>query len=122
MSRPLHKQATNSQYGYVLLTTNYALLMNIYNGYFTQWLRSTMLRNEAQSQTFWRNNISIFGKFHVLSANCPFGKMSVRLNVRSAKCPFGKMSFGKISFGRMSFGKVSLGKMSGYTNIFLLKM
>ena len=66
-----------------------------YNGYFTQWLRITQLRNESQSQTFLRNNISIFGKLSfrqvVLSANCPFGKMSVRQNVRrqnvrSAKC------------------------------------
>jgi hypothetical protein len=52
---------------------------------------------------FWQN---------VRSSNCPFGKMSVRQNVRrqsvrsakclsakrpSAKCPFGKMSFGKMS-------------------------
>ena len=41
------------------------------------------------------------------SANCPFGKMTVRQNVcsakrPSAKCPFGKMSFGKVSFGKMS--------------------
>ena len=89
-----------------------ALLMNInYNGYFTQWLRITQLRNESQSQTFLRNNISIFGKLSfrqtVRSAKCPFGKMSVRQNVRSAKrpsakCPFGKMSFGKVSFGKMS--------------------
>ena len=73
-----------------------ALLMNInYNGYFTQWLRITQLRNESQSQTFLRNNISIFGKLSfrqtVRSAKCPFGKTSVRQNVRrqnvrSAKC------------------------------------
>jgi hypothetical protein len=30
----------------------------------------------------------------LFSAKCPFGKMSVRQNVRSAKCLFGKMSFG----------------------------
>ena len=80
-----------------------ALLMNInYNGYFTQWLRITQLRNESQSQTFLRNNISIFGK------------LSVRQNVRSAKRPSAKCPFGKMSFGKMSFGKVSFGKMSGY--------
>ena len=63
-----------------------ALLMNInYNGYFTQWLRITQLRNESQSQTFLRNNISIFGK------------LSFRQNVRSAKRPFGKTSVGKMS-------------------------
>ena len=79
-----------------------ALLMNInYNGYFTQWLRITQLRNESQSQTFLRNNISIFGKLSfrqtVRSAKCPFGKMSVRQNVRTAKRPFGKTSVGKMS-------------------------
>ena len=120
-----------------------ALLMNInYNGYFNQWLRITQLRNESQSQTFLRNNISIFGKLSfrqtVCSAKCPFGKTSVRQNVRrqnvrSAKRPFGKMSvqqnvrsakrpsakcpFGKMSFGKMSFGKVSFGKMSGYRHL-----
>ena len=63
-----------------------ALLMNInYNGYFTQWLRITQLRNESQSQTFLRKNISIFGK------------LSFRKNVRSAKRPFGKTSVGKMS-------------------------
>ena len=103
-----------------------ALLMNInYNGYFTQWLRITQLRNESQSQTFLRNNISIFGKLSfrqtVRSAKCPFGKMSVRQNVRSAKRPSAKCPFGKMSFGKMSFGKVSFGKMSGYlTNIVML--
>ena len=66
----------------------------------------------------------------LFSASCPFGKLSVRQNVRSAKRPFGKTSvrqnvrrqnvrsakcpFGKMSFGKMSFGKVSFGKMSGY--------
>jgi hypothetical protein len=44
-----------------------------YNGYFTQWLRITQLRNKSQSQA-------------LLSPNCPFGKTSVRQNVRSAKC------------------------------------
>jgi hypothetical protein len=63
-------------------------IMNInYNGYFTQWLRITQLRNESQSKTFLRNNRQV-----VLSASCPFGKLSVRQNVRSAKCPFGKTS------------------------------
>jgi hypothetical protein len=33
----------------------------------------------------------------VRSANCPFGKISVRQNVRSAKRPFGKTSVGKMS-------------------------
>ena len=28
----------------------------------------------------------------LFSASCPFGKLSVRHNVRSAKCPFGKTS------------------------------
>jgi hypothetical protein len=28
----------------------------------------------------------------LFSASCPFGKLSVRQNVRSAKCPFGKTS------------------------------
>jgi hypothetical protein len=64
---------------------NDALLMTIYNGYFTQWLRITQLRNESQSQTFWRNNMSIFGKLcfrqTVRSAKYPFGKTSVRQNV-----------------------------------------
>ena len=97
--------------------------MNInYNGYFTQWLRITQLRNESQSQTFLRNNISIFGKLSfrqtVRSAKCPFGKMSVRQNVRSAKRPSAKCPFGKMSFGKMSFGKVSFGKMSGYPNVY----
>jgi hypothetical protein len=50
----------------------------------------------------------------LFSASCPFGKLSVRQNVRSAKRPFGKTSVGKMSFGKMSFGKVSFGKMSGY--------
>ena len=100
-----------------------ALLMNInYNGYFTQWLRITQLRNESQSQTFLRNNISIFGKLSfrqtVRSAKCPFGKISVRQNVRSAKRPSAKRPFGKMSFGKMSFGKVSFGKMSGYHKLY----
>jgi hypothetical protein len=33
----------------------------------------------------------------LFSAKCPFGKTSVRQNVRSAKRPFGKMSVGKMS-------------------------
>jgi hypothetical protein len=90
MSHPLPKQATHSQYDYALLTAHYALLtthalLRLYNGYFTQWLRITKLRNEAQSQTFWRKNISIFGK------------LSFRKTVCSAKCPFGKTSVGKMS-------------------------
>ena len=83
-----------------------ALLMNInYNGYFTQWLRITQLRNESQSQTFLRNNISIFGK------------LSFRQTVRSAKsCPFGKMSV-----RQNPFGKTSVGKMSVRQNVFRQK-
>ena len=33
----------------------------------------------------------------VRSANCPFGKVSIRQNVHSAKRPFGKTSVGKMS-------------------------
>jgi hypothetical protein len=33
----------------------------------------------------------------LFSASCPFGKLSVRQNVRSAKRPFGKTSVGKMS-------------------------
>jgi hypothetical protein len=38
----------------------------------------------------------------LFSASCPFGKLSVRQNVRSAKRPFGKTSVGKTSVGKMS--------------------
>jgi hypothetical protein len=50
----------------------------------------------------------------VRSVKCPFGKTSVRQNVRSAKRPSAGCPFGKMSFGKMSFGKVSFGKMSGH--------
>ena len=38
----------------------------------------------------------------VRSVKCPFGKMSVRQNVRSAKRPSAKCPFGKTSVGKMS--------------------
>jgi hypothetical protein len=82
----------------------------------------------------------LYFRQNVRSSNCPFGKMSVRQNVRSAKrpsakclsakchsakCPFVKLSvrqnvrsakrtFGKTSVGKMSFDKMSFGKMSGH--------
>jgi hypothetical protein len=86
----MYKLPCNSQYCFVLLTTiaittHYALLTTmhimviLHNG----WEK---LRNEAQSETFWRNSISIFGKLSfrqtLRSAKCPFGKTSVRQNVR----------------------------------------
>jgi hypothetical protein len=73
----------------------YILPMDVLpNGYFTQWL--VILPKHFDKIT------SLF------SASCPFGKLSVRQDVRSAKCPFGKMSFGKMSFGKVSFGKISV--------------
>jgi hypothetical protein len=75
-------------------------------------LRITQLRNESQAQTFWRNNIFIFGKLSirqtVRSAKCPFGKMSVRQNVRSAKWPSAKCPFGKMSSVRQSVFRQSV--------------
>ena len=44
----------------------------------------------------------------LFSASSPFGKLSVRQNVRSAKRPSGKMSFGKVSFGQMSWYPIML--------------
>ena len=49
----------------------------------------------------------------LFSASCPFGKLSVRQNVRSAKRPSAihpsaKRSFGKISFGKVSFAGTAI--------------
>jgi hypothetical protein len=103
----MYKLPCNSQYCFVLLTTiaittHYALLTTmhimviLHNG----WEK---LRNEAQSETF-DEIASLF------SASCPFGKLSVRQNVRSAKRPFGKTPVAKCPFGKMSFGKMSFGQ------------
>ena len=50
----------------------------------------------------------------LFSASCPFGKLSVRQNVRSAKRPSAKRPSAKCPFGIVSFGKAPFGKMSGY--------
>ena len=56
----------------------------------------------------------------VRTVKCPFGKMSVRQNVRSAKRPSAKCPFSKMSFGKMFFGKVSFSKLSGHRFFLLL--
>jgi hypothetical protein len=72
-----------------LCTANdhYALLMS--NGYIM-----VILHNGWELQSWeMRHSPKLFDEIvSLFSASCPFGKLSVRQNVRSAKCPFGKTS------------------------------
>ena len=66
--------------------------------YFTIIVSVIKIDNDFNHRNFDRVSEPIkFRRLSLFSANCPFGKLSVRQNVRSAKRLFGKTSVGKMS-------------------------